>query len=153
MKRVRRIKRRVKVLPRSKSKRFMVHPDPGLPHRVEVRISRTRAGMLGELRRIDNVHDADECAGLCRTWNRKFTGRPAIRPGMVVARMYLNAQSLNRRPSEIVSHECGHAAMGWARLRNANLRRMAGEEVMCYALGRLVSQVNRVCFASGAFPE
>lgn len=75
------------------------------------------------------------------------TGGRCIGP----ARMFLNVKDLKARPSEIVAHECGHAAMAWARLQRANLRQMLGEEVMCYALGRLVAQVNRVCFASGAW--
>lgn len=35
--------------------------------------------------------------------------------------------------------------------KRANLHYMEGEEVMCYALGRLVAQVNRICYAAGAF--
>jgi hypothetical protein len=37
--------------------------------------------------------------------------------------------------------------MAWARLRRANLEHMTGEEVMCYALGRMVQQLVRVVFA------
>lgn len=143
--------KRVKVMPRSASRRFVVRPDPDMPHTVEVRIARTISAMRGEFRRLDGNKDCDDSAGLCRSWQNKITGKPAVRPGMMVARIYLNAQSLSQRPSEIASHECAHAAMAWARHRGANLRHMAGEEVMCYALGRLVAQVNRVCYAARAF--
>lgn len=89
--------------------------------------------------------------GLVKHYTDSITGAFVYRPGGMVARMYLNVRDLRERPSEIVAHECGHAAMAWARLRGANLRRMPGEEVMCYALGRLVSQVNRCCYASGVW--
>jgi hypothetical protein len=146
------LKRKPKVMPRSYSMRFEVRPDPASPLKVEVRIARTRAHMRGEMRRLDHSTDCDDAAGLCRTWSSKITGKPAIRPRQVVARIFLNAQDLRTRPGEIVSHECAHAAMGWARLRRANLSKMEGEEVMCYALGRLVAQVNRICYAARAFP-
>jgi hypothetical protein len=94
-----------------------------------------------------------EVAGLVRTWYGKHTRRPGVvRPGQLVARMYLNRVDLRKRPGEIVSHECGHAAMGWARFRQANLHLMDGEEVMCHALGQLVKQVNRICYAEGVWP-
>lgn len=135
------------------SRRFIVRPEFRSRLVVEVRIARTAALMRGEFRRIDgDGKGLDDCEGLCRTWHRprrECEGRTRARG--VVARIYLNAQHLARRPGEIVSHECGHAAMGVARYRRADLGRMPGEEVMCYALGRLVAQVNRVCYAAGAF--
>lgn len=67
--------------------------------------------------------------------------------------MFLNVRDLRDRPSEIVAHECAHAAMAWARLQHARLWRMDGEEVLCYAVGHLVKQVNRVCFAHGVWPR
>lgn len=89
--------------------------------------------------------------GLVKHYTDSITGAFVYRPRGMVARMYLNTKDLRERPSEIVAHECGHAAMAWARLRGANLRRMPGEEVMCYALGRLVSHVNRCCYAAGVW--
>lgn len=137
--------------PRSFSRRFEVRPDPSSPLIVEVRIANTLRHMYGEWKRLEGEADRNDYAGRCQTWHDKITKRAAIRPRGVVARIYLNKQSLAGRPSEIVSHECAHAAMGWARLRRANLAHMPGEEVMCYALGRLVAQVNRVCYAAKAF--
>lgn len=138
--------------PRSFSHRFEVHPDPTSPLIVEVRIARSSRHMKGEMKRLDGYDAEAGLAGLCRTWHYKITGRPAIRPRGVVARIFLNKQDLAKRPSELVAHECAHAAMGWARLRRADLSRMHGEEVMAYALGRLTAQVNRACYAARAFP-
>jgi hypothetical protein len=62
----------------------------------------------------------------------------------MIARMYLNAADLRQQPGEIISHECTHAGMAWARLRQANLRVMPGEEVLCHAVGRMTAQVNEI---------
>lgn len=134
---------------------FRVKPDPALPFIVEVRIARSHRRMREEVGRCDGAAALrgveSDCMALVRSYCSKVGGRPVIRPGGLVARMFFNRQDLQRRPSEIVSHECGHAAMAWARLQRADLARMPGEEVMCYALGRLVAQVNRVCYAARVF--
>lgn len=138
------------------ARRYRVKPDPSRPFFVLLLLARDRRRM----REAINWHDGSaaaadverECMGMVRHYMSRVTGRLVVRPGQVIARMFLNVRDLRARPSEIVSHECGHAAMAWARLRGANLRRMAGEEVMCYALGRLVAQVNRICFAHGVWP-
>jgi hypothetical protein len=134
---------------------FRVKPDRSRPFVVEVRIARTRKRMHEEVGRCDGAAairgiEAD-CMGMVRSYCSRVTGRDVIRPGGLVARMFLNARDLRSKPGEIVSHECGHAAMAWARLQHADLSRMSGEEVMCYALGRLVAQVNRICYAAGVF--
>ena len=92
-----------------------------------------------------------ECMGLVRSWHSKITGRPAVRPGGVIARVYLNRRDLRDKPSEIVSHECTHAGMAWARFNRVSLGRMAGEEVLCYAVGKMVAQVNRIGYAEGVW--
>jgi len=134
---------------------FRVKPDPALPFVVEVRIASSRKRMHDEVGRCDGaaaIRDIEsDCMGMVRSYYSRIGGRPVIRPGGLVARMFLNRQDLRRKPGEIVGHECGHAAMAWARLQRANLNHMPGEEVMCYALGRLVAQVNRVCYAAGVF--
>jgi hypothetical protein len=135
---------------------FRVKPDPSKPFHVEVRIARTRLLMNGEQRRLDHEEREDpRTMGLVRHWLQRRGRRVAryvVRPRGLIARMYLNVNDLRARPSEIVSHECTHAGMAWARLRGANLRVMAGEEVLCHAVGRLVAQVNRVCFAMKVWP-
>lgn len=134
---------------------FRVKPDPSLPFVVEVRIARTRQRMHEEIGRCDGEAAIrgieDDCMGMVRSYCSRIGGRPVIRPGGLVARMFLNRCDLRHKPGEIVSHECGHAAMAWARLQRANLAHMQGEEVMCYALGRMVAQVNRICYAAGVF--
>lgn len=57
--------------------------------------------------------------------------------GRYTCYMFLNAADLGVAPAEIVAHECGHAAMAWARQQKSNLKQGEGEEVMCYALGRM----------------
>lgn len=132
---------------------FRVLPDPSRPFHVEVRIARNRAQMHREQHRLDGVKREDpRTMGLVRHWTSRIDGRCVVRPRGLVARMYLNVRDLRAKPSEIVSHECTHAGMAWARLQKANLRVMAGEEVLCHAVGRLVAQVNRVCFASKVWP-
>jgi hypothetical protein len=131
---------------------FRITPDYRLPYRVEVRLSRTRPQMHREMKRLDAIVEDPMCMGLCRTWSApRLRQAGAARPGFLLARIYLNVKDLQSRPNEIVSHECAHAAMGWARFRQANLRRMPGEEVMCHALGRLVAQANYQLYAANAF--
>lgn len=129
-----------------------VKPDEALPFVVEVRIARTRRHMREEIRRVDHHREGVRTQGMVRSWFRKKSGEPVTRPGQMVARMYLNAADLRNRPSEIVSHECTHAGMAWARLRRANLAEMSGEEVLCHAVGAMVKQVNRVCYAHRVWP-
>lgn len=132
---------------------FRIHPDPDFPrYHVEVRVHRTAAHIHREHQRLDGRSEGSDWAGLCRTWHARRLRAPGVaRPRGLIARIYLDATALQRRPGEIVTHECGHAAMGWARFRRANLGRMPGEEVMCYALGRLVAQANHHLYALGVF--
>ena len=92
-----------------------------------------------------------ECMGLVRHYITRCTRRRVALAGGVVARMYLNRRDLRERPSEIVAHECTHAGMAWARFRGESLRNMRSEEVLCYATGRMVAQVNRIGYAEGVF--
>ena len=136
------------------ARRFRVFFDPELPFVCEVRIARSPRRMVDEMRRLEGERCARvnaDAKGVVRSWTGKLTGWPAVRPTGIICRMYLNERSLRQRPSEIVAHECGHAAMAWARFQRANLHVMPGEEVMCYALGRLVRQVNAVCYAHGVW--
>lgn len=134
---------------------WRVHPEPGRPHIVEVRIARSRRAMRDEMRRIDDAKGEDlnvGCMGLVRHWHHT-RGRRHTRclAGYLLVRMYLNVPDLRDYPAEIVGHECTHAGMAWARLRRADLNVMAGEEVLAYAVGRLTEQVNRVAHAMGVW--
>lgn len=136
------------------ARRHVVMPDPPTPLFVEVRIARNRRHMREDIRRMEGAaaRPEPELMGMVRSYHDRITGRPRIRPRGVVARMYLNRADLRKRPSEIVSHECTHAGMAWARLKGARLSRMAGEEVLCYAVGKMVAQVNTICYAERVWP-
>jgi len=150
--------RRVVHVPRSRlqpARIFRIYPDPAEYPRavVEVRLCRDTRRLCDSIRQCGwDLRDGDgESAGLVKSFGRTASGRHSMLHGRVVAQMWLSERALQKRPGEITSHECGHAAMAWARWRGANLGMMPGEEVMCYALGRLVAQLNRVCYAAGAF--
>lgn len=153
---------RVKVRVREKVRRMpsrmprmriqYVKPDPNKPHRVQVLISPTPAHMHETIVRLEGGPPVEpRVAGMVRHYTSKITGRFVVRPGHMIARMFLNVRDLRHNGAEIMSHECGHAAMAWARLRNANLKRMVGEEVMCYALGRMMQQVNHISYVMRIF--
>lgn len=96
------------------------------------------------------------CMGLVRTWQGPRTGRAGVLlPRMVVARMFLNVRDLRRCGTLVISHECGHAALGYARFLGIGLgaaqRSMPAEEVVCYAIGELTSQIVRGCYARGVW--
>lgn len=147
---------RARLLP---ARLFRIWPDRAqFPHAiVEVRFCRDTRRLVESTRQQGWPADPDDyrCAGMVRDFGsrtRPFgSRRMVLHGGRVVAQMWLSVRDVRQRQSEIVSHECGHAAMAWARWRGANLDRMPGEEVMCYALGRMVAQVNRICYAAGAF--
>ncbi len=131
---------------RSVCRVFRVKPDYDKPHIVEVRVARTRRHMHAEIARLDGrkTRTEPECMGLVRRWSSRVDARSVVRPGRVVARMYLNAADLRARPGEIIAHECTHAGMAWAKLRKANLKKMVGEEVLCYAVGVMTAQINSI---------
>jgi hypothetical protein len=133
------------------ARRVRVHPDPRRPFVVEVRIARNRRHMHEEIRRLDRQDEDPRTQGMVRCWYSTLRWRPLIRPRGVIARMYLNVADLRRRPSEIVSHEATHAGLAWGRLQRANLDRMAGEEIVCHAVGQLMRQINHHCFALGVW--
>jgi hypothetical protein len=122
-----------------------LHPEPGMPHVVQLFLSPTQQHMHATVFQKDGEWSAcPRTAGMVRHYTSKVTGRYVVRPGHIIARMFLNAVDLRRNGMEIISHECTHAGMAWARLRRANLRQMPGEEVLCYATGRMARQVNRI---------
>lgn len=135
-----------------------MHCDPNRNGIVEVRIARTRRQMHEDIvgwSPPDEPLPDPKTMGQLTSYvylrgQRRRKGK--MRPNFVVGRMFLNCQDLRKKPSEIVAHECTHAAMAWVRLRGADLDRMHGEEVLCHAAGQLVRQVNRVCYAARAFP-
>ena len=130
---------------RPRAKVHYLKPDPNMPHVVQLFLSPTRQHMRATVWMKEQ--DWAACpltAGMVRHYMSKVDGRYVVRPGHIIARMFLNAVDLRRNGMEIISHECTHAGMAWARLRRENLRRMVGEEVLCYAVGRMARQVNNI---------
>jgi hypothetical protein len=129
--------------------------DPERPRvHVEVRISRTRRLMRMEMMRQDRIIDSPKVEGLVSSWHWARgveRERGKLRPNGVIARMYLDAKAIRRRPNEIASHESGHAAMAYARYCSANLRHMPGEEIMCHALGRITAGVVSAMYSQRVF--
>jgi hypothetical protein len=126
----------------SRATRAQVHyikPDPAMPYRVKVYMSPTRLHMRTTIRYIEGSWKAcDRVMGMVCSSSGKAGGR------QIVARMFLNTADLRRKGMEIITHECTHAGMAWVRLRRTNLGHMPGEEVLCYAVGRMAQQVNRI---------
>lgn len=129
---------------------YRIQPDPAAPYRIEVHICRDRRHMRS-LANLERDPVEPQCMGLVRHYVTKTTGRRARLANGVIARMYLNRRDLQDRPSEIIAHECTHAGMGWARFRGETLRTMRSEEVLCYATGRMVANINRICYAEKVF--
>ena len=155
------MKRRYPIAPTNRcrpGRHFTIYPDPDRLHfTVEVHIAhnvrRMREAMVHagfhHLTPVDN-----SVAG--QVINRTHNPRGRLYNGHVVAHMVLNIADLHARPAETVAHECGHAAMAWARYCKADLTKMGGtvvwkrrkqegEELLCYAIGDLAKQVNRIC--------
>lgn len=162
--------KRVKVAGRNSTSRRLFAPiEPGKPHLVELRYARTKALRRAEMRRLDHCTDLDRSDASCISWSIKTTGRPTIsKPRRVVARIYVDKQTLMRGGApEILSHERTHAGVAWARFRGAKIdersrRQQRGkpiggrqasddEELLCYAVGRLVQRLNNWLYGQGLY--
>lgn len=134
---------------------FRIKPDFGRAEVVEVRVFRDvramhSAWMIYEHRtKLETDHPLVE--GRCQSWHNKIGGAGLLRPGLVVARIYLNAKSCRERCVEIMAHEAMHAAMAYARWLKIDLSTMEGEEIMVHAAGRLVFQTNNKLVAAGVW--
>lgn len=129
------------------------------PHAVvEVRLCTTRRRMAESILQqgCTPPPGAAHVTRGCVQAYRRRAGRasapaPILLYGRVVARMWLCVYDVRTIPTELVSHECAHAAMAWARWRGVDLSTMPGEEVMAHALGRLVNQVSHICRVAGVY--
>lgn len=126
---------------------YRIKLDIDKPFIVEVRLTNSAKRM----REAMWFHDGEDAfreterwvAGLVRHWTyERLNNRIRIRPRQMVARMYLNRKELRKRGAEIMAHESTHAAMAWAKFQRANLNIMPGEEILAYAVGELVWQLN-----------
>lgn len=137
------------------ARKYKIKPDWARPFVVEVRIARTRNRMRAEYNRLEGMRCgviSEDTQGLVRHYFSRITRKVMVRPGLMIARMYLNSADLRKRPSEIVSHECVHAGMAWARFLRCNVtRNMDKEEVLAHAVGRMTAQVNALAYRIGAF--
>lgn len=123
----------------SQARVHYIKPDPDLPYRVKVHMSPTRLQMRTTIRYVEGSWKAcGRTMGMVCSRNGKAGGR------QIVARMFLNITDLRSKGMEVITHECTHAGMAWVRFRRTNLRHMPGEEVLCYAVGRMAQQVNRI---------
>lgn len=118
-----------------------IKPDPARPFWVCVRISPTRAHMRVTARFVTSQEIGASTRGAVVTRSSVLRGTPLVLKGVYTCHMFLNARDLKDAPAEIIAHECGHAAMTWARQQKANLTVIDGEEVMCYALGRMTQNL------------
>jgi len=144
--------RRIRAMLGAIGRRWLIQPEPGRPFHVELFISPNPKHMRKMIDMKTGENETDlRCMGLVKHYFSRATGRYVVRPGQIVAHMFLNAADLRRHPGEIIAHECTHAGMAWVRLQKANLAKMPGEEVLCYAVGRMVPQVNHICYAMGIF--
>lgn len=127
---------------------FRIFPESssGLYYRVRLFVT---PDALGEYLRADDIDRAAAygARALCSRWTRTRTtaaGRTRTLPEM--GEILLVEHAITH---EVISHECGHAAIGWA--QRIGLRPFgtdvhaqyasADEERYCYALGRMVCQV------------
>lgn len=118
--------------------RFRLYPDKGSLHYL-VNIWPTKALMIRHLR-INGWRPGNGCAGMCSSYRRIRGERLLPRCGEInLYRRWLNA--------EVVSHEIGHAVLGWARrigfdvTKESDGHRVSNEEeIFCHALGRMVNQ-------------
>jgi len=141
-----------------KSKRYTVTASEGSNVLIELRLSRTQREMCDEALRLDEVRLDKNVKGVgtqgaCQSWtarrSRRTVGKTEPNRGnRVVARVYLNMEYLD---TNVFTHEAGHAAMAYARLKKANLKVMEGEEVMCYSLGHICAEMGSLLHRIGAF--
>lgn len=135
---------------------YRLKPDPSFKLvNVEVRLFRSQIEMnMGRYAyegRTANFSD-HRTLGFCCDYYRKTGQRqPRLIWRHVVARVYMNVKDIRREPVDLPIHELGHAALAYARYRRADLKTIEGEEVACYALGRMAAQLNEILRANGAF--
>lgn len=115
-------------------------------HYVQVRVSADRKQMHKDMKSTGHAwsdldsarHIAGQCSGVAEYDKAgKLTGKIAV--------MFLNVADLHKNPSEIIAHECTHAAMRHATNRKVDLSVMEGEEVLCYAVGHLTREIVNRC--------
>ncbi|MES3022752.1 MAG: hypothetical protein V4857_14325 [Pseudomonadota bacterium] len=127
-------------------------PDPSAWPVVKVFISPNRRHMRTQAQWVDRSRTCARTQGQVFSWQKGPRRRAHLVRGRIVARMYLNVDDLKAEPAELMAHECAHAGMAWARWRRVDLTNMEhGEEVLCYAVGRMMTQLNNIAYKFGVF--
>lgn len=121
--------------------------------RIDLRIARSRKWMLWEAGIGGSASVAnDPCTLGCvlSVRRRRVCGHdvPVRACRGRIAQLLLNEQDLLRHPSELIAHECTHAAMRFMETRGVRPSDgMASEEALAYTVGELVKQANRIFYA------
>lgn len=133
--------------------RHLIQPDESRPFYVALLLSPSRRQMLATIKFTGAPSHANDprTMGMVRKYTSHADGRPVVRPGQIIAHMYLNGDDLRADASNILPHECTHAAMAWATLQKANLKNMEGEEVLCHAVGEMSRRVNQIAHMMGVW--
>lgn len=135
---------RFRIYPEGRSLYFLVHVWP------------TKAGMLEYFRRECLADDPDTTAQ-CSTYSR-YRVYPGGQTRISSCMGEINFHS-GRMDAEVVVHEVGHAAQGWARRIGLDIRGgnhepglvPDGEERYCYGLGRMAAQLNNRLYKLGLY--
>lgn len=133
----------------------------GSPAMLEVRVARDRRRFVEAVnfhecqKTADHMDDGSGPAFACvvHTWASKIKRSPKSLvtrgpTGKLFARMYLSIPILRKHGIEIVAHECGHAALAWARHRKADLERDE-ENDFAYPLGLMVNEILAAIYRHG----
>lgn len=140
--------------PRGQIAHFRIYPEMGTSRLFfHVRIFQTVEAMHTYLRSTERA-PGRFCKGMCSTY--KLTKCPRRRPAYTTPEVGEIVLAARWCGSRIISHECTHAALGWARRRGLDPRdrgegRVIGgaEERVCGVLGDLVGQIARQLWNRG----
>ena len=130
---------------------FRAYADEKKYAYVLVRVAPSRRAMLTDIKEsgFHSVRKREfalmgQCSGLAHySKSGRLTGRFAI--------IWMNTVDLQSRATEIIAHEATHAAMRHATNRRADLSAMDGEEVLCYAVGKITRGIVNGCHKHGVF--
>jgi hypothetical protein len=126
--------------------KFRVKPHPDRDLFLRVYVWPNRKAMWAFLKATKVKHGG--CIAICTGYDVVQIGpRGGERLTGELGGLHFRA---DRVSAEIVSHECGHAALRYADRRGLDHRKgMGHEEPICYALGRMVHQVCRRFYTVG----
>ena len=125
---------------------FRIYPDDRALY-FKVYVWPSKAAMLAHLRSM-NLSASRDTVAQCSSYSIAKIKGGHWRTKPILGEINFHAKQLN---AEVVSHECGHAALSWARrkkFKKFNLEDLPigplvsrNEERFCYALGHMVNQI------------